>query len=141
MARRNHRRKDEIMKISDRLTKPKASAPPLGFIGLLATAGNGQFLADVNRRLAQLVGELQEVVKMENRDAKGEMTVKIKWKTLRGAIAPTFSVTIKGPGDRPVEALYYGDEDGNVFQANPDAPAFEFAVTGSFDPATGEVRD
>lgn len=60
------------MKISDRLTKPKPGAQPLRLIGLLTTAGNGQFVEDANARLEQLIGELQKIVKHENRDAKGD---------------------------------------------------------------------
>lgn len=129
------------MKVSHRLTQPKAGAQPLRLIGLLTSAGNGQFVEDANRRLEQLIAELQTIVKNENRDAKGEFTIKIKWKTLRGAVAPTFQVTTKLPGDRPVEALLYGDEDGNLFQTNPDAPTFAFSTGEAFDPDTGEIAD
>jgi hypothetical protein len=129
------------MKISDRLERAPPESQTVRVLGMLASTNKGQFVADADARLTQLVARLQTIAKHEDRDAKGELTIKIKLETLRGQIAHTLSVDAKLPGDRPVKGLLYGDTSGNLFFSDPEAPGFAFAVTGSFDPDTGEVRD
>ena len=129
------------MKISNRLEKPPTQSQTVRLLGMLASTHGGQFVADADARLKELVSKLQTIAKMEDRDAKGELVIKVKLETLRGQIAHTLSVEAKLPGDRPVKGLLHGNTEGQLFFSDPDAPTFDWSVSGAADPETGEVTD
>ena len=104
------------------------------FVTLITTIGNGDFIADVDHEMKAIIAEIKTIAENENRDAKGMLTLKIKFEHLRGGIAPTCSVEAKLPCARPVQGLVFGDEDGNLYAQAPTQPRFAFSQDPAYRP-------
>jgi hypothetical protein len=104
----------------------------MNIIGLLMAAGNGDFVADCNHELQRLVAKMKEILDNENRDIKGELSIKIKWSSKGPALVFTTECTTKAPGPRPIQGLAYADEDGHLYRQDPTQTRMNFDRTSAF---------
>lgn len=107
-------------------------AGSMNIIGLLMAAGNGDFVADCNHEMRALVAKMKEILDNENRDIKGELTIKIKWSNKGPALVFTTECHTKSPGPRPIQGLAFADADGQLYRQDPSQTRMNFDRTSAF---------
>jgi hypothetical protein len=111
---------------------PSAPAGQMNLIGLLHAASNGGFLADADDELKRVAAKMKEIAINENRDCKGEITIKIKLTTKANALAYACEVAAKPPGPAPKMGLAFADDEGHLFKQDPDQPVMNFDRSAAF---------
>ena len=98
----------------------------MNLIGLLMSQSEGGFVADCDHELRYVVARIHEILNNENRDAKGELVIKLSFKTESHALKVTAECKSKAPGPRPTIGLAFADEEGQLYKQDPNQARFNF---------------
>jgi hypothetical protein len=104
----------------------------IDIIDLMASHNNGAFIFASNEELQSVVRRAHKFAMTENRDVKGEVTIKISIVASANTLKFILDCKSKSPGPRPVGALAFGDDDGKIYRQDPTQTRMSFDRKNAF---------
>lgn len=128
------------------MTEQTATEGPRAFTRWLEKLGDGQANADLSQALFELGGVLRKEALEGRGEAKGELSLSIKFKVdAFGQVITTYAIKLKEPEPARPSSMFWLTKGGNFTIENPRQTTLPLREVVNqqgqiVDPETGELR-